>query len=169
MLSRTEPMKTWCSWVTSATSVRSTSSGRSTSSTPPTLAEPVRGRLMPDSSRPSVDLPDPLGPDDGQPLAGAEPEVDAVQHVVALAVGEAEVLADEVDAVGQPVAGRAVRPDLGDAEQPARGRRADLEPVDLADQPVERVAQRLDVQHGRGDLAEVDPARASRRRPRPAG
>ena len=62
MLSRTDPTKTWCSWVTRATSVRSTGSGRVVSSTPPTVTDPVRGPLIPDSSRPSVDLPDPLGP-----------------------------------------------------------------------------------------------------------
>ena len=113
---------------------------------------------MPDSRRPSVDLPDPLGPTMASRSPGAEPQVDAVEHVVSLAVGEAEVLADEVGAVGQPVAGGAVGPDLGDPEQAAGGRRADLEPVDLADQPVERIGQRLDVEHGRRDLAEVDPA-----------
>ncbi len=90
----------------------------------------------------------------------AESQVDAVQHVVPLAVGEAEVVADQVGAVGQPVAGLAVGPHLGDAEQPARRRGADLQPVDLADQPVQRVAQRLDVQDGGGDLPEVDPAAA---------
>ena len=62
MLSRTLPTKTWCSWVTSATSVRSTSSGSAVSSTPPTVTDPVRGPLIPASNRPSVDLPDPLGP-----------------------------------------------------------------------------------------------------------
>ena len=72
-------------------------------------------------------------------------QVDAVQHVVALAVGEAQVLADQVGAVGQLGAGDAVGRHLGDAEQAARRRGADLEPVDLADEPVERAAQRLDV------------------------
>ena len=113
---------------------------------------------MPESRRPRVDLPEPLGPTMASRSPTPQAQVDAVQHVVALAVGEAEVVADQVDAVGQPVAGLAVGPDLGDAEQPARRRGADLEPVDLADQPVERVAQRLDVQDGGGDLAEVDPA-----------
>ena len=81
-----------------------------------------------------------------------------MQHVVALAVGEPQVLADQVGAVRQVVAGDPVRRHLGDAEQPARRRGADLEPVDLADQPVERAAERLDVEHRRGDLAERHPA-----------
>ena len=50
-LSRTDPMKTWCSCVTRATSVRSWSSGSEVSSTPPTVTDPVRGPWMPDSSR----------------------------------------------------------------------------------------------------------------------
>jgi hypothetical protein len=81
-----------------------------------------------------------------------------VQHVVSFPVGEAEVLADEVDAVRQAVAGCAVGLDLGDPEQPAGRRCSDLQPVDLTDEPVQWIGQRLDVQHGRRDLPEVDPA-----------
>ena len=95
---------------------------------------------MPDSRRPSVDLPGPAGPDDRQPLAGAQPQVDAVQHVVALAVGEAEVLGGQLDPVGQPVAGLAIGRHLGDAEQAAGRGRAHLQAVDLADHGVERLA-----------------------------
>ena len=93
-------------------------------------------------------------PDDGEPLAGGQPQVDAVQHVVTLAVGEPEVVADQLGTVGQVGAGLAVGRHLGDAEQAARRGGADLEPVDLADQAIERTAQRLDVQHRSGDLAQ---------------
>ena len=50
----------------------------------------------------------------------AESQVDAVQHVVARTVGEPQVVADQVHALGQPVASLAVGLDLGDAEQPTR-------------------------------------------------
>ena len=83
-----------------------------------------------------------------------------MQHVVALAVGEAEVLADQSGPSGSSVPAIAVGGYLGDAEQPARGGRTDLQPVDLADEPVERTAQRLDVQDGGRDLAQRDPALA---------
>ncbi len=80
-----------------------------------------------------------------------------MEHVVVGPVGEPQVTTHELDPVGQGVARLTVRGHLGDPQQ-ARGRRGPhLEPVDLADQPVERVAERLDVQHGSGDLAEVDP------------
>ena len=61
-LSTRVPTKTWCSWVTSATSPRSCSSSRSTIRTPPTSTRPERGPSMPASSRPRVDLPAPEGP-----------------------------------------------------------------------------------------------------------
>ena len=63
---------------------------------------------MPASRRPSVDLPAPDGPDHGDPLAGADVEVDAVQHVAALDVGEPHVLGVELlaDAAARPVTSR---------------------------------------------------------------
>ena len=62
MFSRRLPTNTWCSWVTRATSVRRTGSGSFVASTPPMRTVPSRGALMPASSRPSVDLPEPDGP-----------------------------------------------------------------------------------------------------------
>ena len=146
MLSRTVPTKTWCSWVTSATSVRSTSSGSATSSTPPTVTEPVRGPLIPDSSRPSVDLPEPLGPTIASRSPASRSSVDPVQHVVALAVGEPQVPTDQLRPVRPLVAGLPVLRHLGDAQQPGGRGDADLQPVHVADQPVQRLDQRLDVQ-----------------------
>ena len=119
-------------------------------------ARPVDARQQPAQGR----LARPGRADDRQPLAGAQREVDAVQHVVALAVGEAQVLADQVGPGGQVGPGHPVLRHLRDAEQPAGRGGADLEPVHLADQPVERAAERLDVQHRRGDLAERGPALA---------
>ena len=75
-----------------------------------------------------------------------------------LAVGEAQVLPDQVRPVRPVGPGDAVLGHLGDAEQPARRGDPDLQPVHLADQPVERAAQRLDVQQRGRDLPERDPA-----------
>ena len=146
------PTKTWCSWVTSTTCLRRSSSGRSTSGTPPTVTRPVRGGWMPASSRPSVDLPAPDGPDHGQPLARAQVEVDAVQHVVAVAVGEPHVGDLDVLVARRLVARLPVVRDELDAEDPGQGGGADLHLVQPRDQPVDRVDQLHGVQRHRGDL-----------------
>ena len=54
---------------------------------------------MPASSRPSVDLPAPDGPTMAIRSPDADVEVDAVQHVAALDVGEPHVVGVELLAV----------------------------------------------------------------------
>ena len=61
---------------------------------------PRRGRSMPAMRRPRVVLPAPDGPDHGQVFAGADVEVDAVQHVGVVVgvvdVGDHDVLIERV-------------------------------------------------------------------------
>ena len=94
-------------------------------------------------------------PDHGQPLARAQRQVDAVQHVAAGAVGVADVLRGERSPSGVGAGARPVGGDLGDAEQPGQRGAADLELVEPGQQPVERVDELLDVERGGGDLAEA--------------
>ena len=152
--SRRVPTKTWCSWVTSATCPRRSASGSSTRPTPPTVTEPVRGGWMPASSRPRVDLPAPEGPDHGEPGARFDVEVDAVQHVAAVDVGEADVGGVDLLAVGLLAGHAAVVGDLSDAEEPGERGGADLELVEDRHDPVDGVDEHLDVEDRRGHLAE---------------
>ena len=147
--------------------MRSRSSGRSSSGD---AAEgrrcPVRGPCTPASSRPSVDLPAPGRADDREPLAGPDGEVEPVQHVAARAVGEADVVGDSRSPAGSAPLGRAVVRHVGDADEPGQRGRADLQLVEPAEQPVERVEQQLHVERDGGDLAERGEAavvRAARR------
>ncbi len=75
-----------------------------------------------------------------------------------LAVGEAQVLPDQVRPVRPVGPGGAVLRHLRDAEQPAGRGDPDLQSVHLADQSVERAAQRLDVEQRGRDLPGRDPA-----------
>ena len=109
---------------------------------------------MPASSRPSVDLPAPDGPDHGDPLADPDVEVDAVQHVAPVDVGEPHVLGVELLAGGSRAGDLAVVGHLGDAEQPGQRGRAHLQLVEDRDDPVDRVDQHLHVERRRGDLAQ---------------
>ena len=111
---------------------------------------------MPASSRPSVDLPAPGRADHGDPLADPDVEVDAVQHVAALDVGEPDVVGVDLLAVGCGAGDLAVVGHLGDAEQPGQRGGADLQLVEDADDPVDRVDQHLHVERRRRDLAERD-------------
>ena len=56
------------------------------------------------------------GADDGQPLARHEVQVDAVEHLRALAVGEADVAQDHAATVGGGAGGGAVLGDLLDSQ-----------------------------------------------------
>ena len=86
-----------------------------------------------------------------------EVERHPVEYVVPLAVGEAQVLPDQVRTVRPVGPGSAVLGHLRDAQQPARRGDPHLQPVHLTDQPVERAAQGLDVQQRGGDLPGRDP------------
>ena len=154
MLSRTVPTNTWCSWVTRATSVRSTSSGSAVSSTPAdgdrTGPRPVDPGQQPAERR----LARAARADDRQPLAGPQLEINPVQHVVIVAVREPQIPARP--AVARPAARRrhAILRHGRDPEQPAG--RGDARPAAgrrCGSAGRERLDQRLDVQRGRRDLA----------------
>ncbi len=91
--------------------------------------------------------------DHGDPLADADVEVDAVQHVAPLDVREPHVVGVELLAVRLAAADLAVVGHLGDAEQPGQRGGAELELVEDRDDPVDRVDQHLHVERRRGDVA----------------
>ena len=94
--SRSVPTKTWCSWVTSATWPRRSSSG---SSTRPDAADGDRaGARRVDAGQQPAEgrLAGTRRADHGDPLAHADVEVDAVQHVAPLDVREADVVGLEL-------------------------------------------------------------------------
>ena len=106
--------------------------------------------------------------DHRDPLAHADVEVDAVQHVAPLDVGEADVLGVELLRRRR----RARRPRGRRAPAPTPSSRAsdggaELELVEDRHDPVDRVDEHLDVERRRRDLGQRDLAaacRASRRR-----
>ena len=114
---------------------------------------------MPASSRPSVDLPAPDGPTMAIRSPTADVEVDAVQHVAAVDVGEPDVVGVDPLVRRLRAADVAVVGDVRDAEQPGQRRRTDLELVEDADDPVDRVDQHLHIERRGRDVAERDPPR----------
>ena len=97
-------------------------------------------------------------PDHRDPLADTDLEVDAVQDVATLDVGEPDVgrvqlLADRLRTADLAVVGH-----LGHAEQPGQRGRAHLQLVEDRHDPVHRVDEHLHVEGRRGDLAEGDAA-----------
>ena len=124
------------------------------------VAEPVRGSVDAREQAAQRGLARAARPDDGQPLAHAQA---AGRRRGARRARRGRRSAGPRRPGRPPRAAgrrRSIGLHLGDAEEAARRRGTDLEPVDLADQPVEGVGQRLDVQDRCGDLAEVDPATA---------
>ena len=103
---------------------------------------------MPDSSRPKVDLPGPLGPT----LARGQLQRDPVQHLLALPVGEPQIASSQLSPGRLLVTGNPVLRHLSDAEQPGRRGHPDLQSVQVADQSIQRLDQRLQIQRGGGDL-----------------
>ena len=93
-------------------------------------------------------------PDHRDPLADADRQVDAVQHVAAVDVREPHVLGVELLADRLAAGDLAVVGHLGDAEQPGQRRGAELELVEDRDDPVDRVDQHLHVERRRRDRAE---------------
>ena len=180
------PTKTWCSWVTSATWPRRSSSGSSTSAD---AADRRPSRCAaggcPRAAGRASTCRRPDGPTIASRSPGLDVEVDAVQHVAALDVGEADVRRRRCSlAVG--LARRSASRSSGTSATPssrASEARADLELVEPREQPVDRVDELLHVERRGGDLARATPARGcrasrrsaasprsgSRSRPRPRG
>ena len=92
--------------------------------------------------------------DDGEPFAGADGQVEAVQDVATGQVGEPDVGRDQPLTVGAGSGGTAVGGHVGDPDQPGQRGGADLQLVDPAEQPVERVDEQLHVQGDGRDLGQ---------------
>ena len=75
-----------------------------------------------------------------------------------IAIRETQIPPDQLVAHRQLVAGLAILWNGGDAKQPGGRGDADLQPVDIADQPIQRLHQGLHVQGRRGHLAQAHPA-----------
>ena len=95
--------------------------------------------------------------DDGEPFAGPDLEVDAVQHVAAVDVGVPHARGH------QPLAGRAAVAAARSAgtdgpERAGERGEAALRLVDPVQDPVERVDRLQEVERGGGDLADGGPA-----------
>ena len=105
-----------------------------------TGARPVDAGQQPAQRR----LARPGRPHHRQPFPGLQVEVDAVQHVVALAVGEAQVVAHQVLIRRTSLTRHPVLRHVGDAQQTRGRRQADLQPVGHLNQAVERIDQPKD-------------------------
>ena len=92
--------------------------------------------------------------DDGNALARAQVEVDAVEHVPADEVRVPHVPRRELDAVGLTIGRSPVGRNGGDADEPRERRGADLDLVEPGDEPVDRVGQLLRVEDDGRDLAD---------------
>ena len=121
----------------------------------PADVDPSRPRRMNAREQsPQRRLPGPRRPDDGDPLARLEVEVEPVEDVVPLAVRVADVvrlqpLADRLLAARRPV----VR-NLRDSDEPRERGRPDLDLVEPRDQAVDRVDELLDIERDGGHLAD---------------
>ena len=85
-------------------------------------------------------------------------EVDAVEDVAALDVGEPDVLGGDLLAARRAAGDLAVVGHLGDAEQPRERGGAHLQLVEDGDDAVDGVDEHLHVERRRGDVAERDRA-----------
>ena len=93
-------------------------------------------------------------PDDGDPLARLEIEVEAVEDVAVLHVGVADVRGAQPLVLRLLAGGLAVVGDLGDADEARERRRADLDLVEPRDQAVDGIGELLHVEGDRRHLAD---------------
>ena len=105
---------------------------------------PGGGRVDARQHPPQRGLARPRGPDDGQPLPGHELQVDPVEHLDALPVGEAHVVEHDPRALGLFTGGGAVVGDLLHPQDAGQGGLGDLDLVD----PEHELAHRLAQLHG---------------------
>src|SRR5262245_48599153 len=87
-------------------------------------------------------------------LSRHDREVDAVQHIVAVPIGEPHRRRIETFVARLPPGRCPVVWYLGDTEQPSEGRTADLELIEPGKQPVEGLDELLDIEGRRCYLAE---------------
>ena len=124
-----------------------------------THLDPSRARRMDAREQaPQRRLPRPRRSDDGDPLAGLEVEVEAVQHVAPVDVGVTDVRRAQPLVLGLLARRLAIVRDLRHAHQAREGRRSDLDLVQPRDQAVDGVGEQLDVEGDRGHVTDRGPA-----------
>ena len=133
------------------------------SGAPPIRTLPADGSSTPAAIRASVDLPAPLTPDERDPLAGGDAQLDRTEHVVAGQVGVADGLQREAR-VGRSGGPRGLRLQrrLRHADEPREARRALLRVVDQPEQRVDRVEQAHEVERGGGRRPDASLRRSAR-------
>ena len=93
-------------------------------------------------------------PDDGDPLARLEIEVEAVEHVAILDVGVADVRGTQPLVLRLLAGGGAVVGNLRHADEPGERRCADLDLVEPGDEAVDGIGELLHVERDRRHLAD---------------